>query len=278
MNRILLASLCAALFGMAVPATAATLPTATTAPSTARAAKPLPPPRETPAIKHILEAMSNASTWGHPDLFGEFAGMKRLFKGDYAGALKYFKYGARYADKFSQYSIGMMYLKGRGVQRDPAAGCAWLALAAERKYPKFVEAHDYLCAGLTSAQRAQSAAVLDKLLPVYGDKVAKRRMKVELEHDRTELTGSHVGYDFGVQTATALDPSGHARSGNRCDEPILYLGGVGIPSSCGKFNPALLNPSKYFAARDAQFTGTVTVGALQPDDAAAPASASSANP
>ncbi|HET9817587.1 MAG TPA: sel1 repeat family protein [Rhodanobacteraceae bacterium] len=267
MNRpILLASLCVSLLGIAVAASAA------------QTSKPVPPPRETPAIKRILKAMDNASTWGHPDLFGEFAGIKRLFKGDYAGAMKYFKYGARYADKLSQYSIGMMYINGRGVQRDPATGCAWLALAAQRKYPKFVEAHDYLCAGLTPAQRAQASAVLDKLLPVYGDKVAKRRMKVELEHDRTELTGSHVGHDFGVHTATALNPSGHARSGNRCDDPILYLGGVGVPSSCGKFSPALLDPGKYFAARNAQFTGTVTVGALQPDDTAAPASASSANP
>jgi hypothetical protein len=172
----------------------------------------------------------------------------------------------------------MMYINGRGVKRDLVTGCAWLALAAERKSPKFVEGHDYLCAGLTPAQRQQATAVLDELLPVYGDKVAKRRMKVELQHDRSQLTGSHVGFDFGVKTATSLDPSGHTRSGNGCDEPILFLGGVGVPSDCGKFNPALLNPEKYFAARDAQFTGTVTIGALQPEDKATPAPASSTNP
>ena len=64
----------------------------------ATAQQPVPPPVANPNIKRILQTMGESSTWGHPDLFGQFAGMQRLFEGDYEGALKYFKIGASYAD------------------------------------------------------------------------------------------------------------------------------------------------------------------------------------
>lgn len=302
MNRpILRTSLCAALLGVAAVAPAATPPDAAATPATGTTAaapatqtkNPVLPPPETPKIKRILKAMGKASTSGHPDLFGEFAGMQRLFEGDYAGALKYFKIGARYADKLSQYSIGMMYFNGRGVKQDPVTACAWLTLAAERKFKKFVKDRDFVCDALTPAQHDQATAVLDKLLPEYGDKVAKRRMRLALAQDRMALTGSHVGYDFGVLVmGVANNKYAKAfREGKTgCRGTALYLGGVAVPTGCSIYSPALLNPETYFAARDAQFNGTVTVGPLQNvkapasstnatqrDDKATPASASSAD-
>ena len=35
-------------------------------------------------------------------------------------------------------NIGLMYEDGRGVDKDPVTACAWLAMAAERKYPSFI--------------------------------------------------------------------------------------------------------------------------------------------
>lgn len=130
--------------------------------------------------ERVLTAMDNASTWGHPDLFGEFAGMRHFSEGDYKGAMKYFKIGARYADKLSQLSIGLMYENGNGVEKDPVTACAWLAMAAERKYPSFVQTRDRVCLGLTPAQHDRAVAVLQKLMPEYGDAVAKRRMTLAL--------------------------------------------------------------------------------------------------
>lgn len=115
--------------------------------------------------------------------------------------------------------------------------------------------------------------MLAKLLPEYGDKVAKPRMKVQLAKNRMEFTGSRVGFDFGVITAAGFTSSGQRSGYGGCDAPILYVGGVGVPSSCGRYNPVLPYPKAYFAARDAQF-GTVTVGALQ--NVNKPASAASA--
>lgn len=223
---------------------------------------PVPPPQPTPEIRRILKAMNHARTWDHPDLFGEFAGLRRLFDGEYEEALKYFRYAARYADKPSQMSIAMMYLNGRGVAKDPVAACAWMTLAAERGVPQqYVLARGRLCGPLSSAQHEQAMDLLDRLRPEYGDEAAKPRMKRALRSAKANMTGSHVGYDFHVEVyAPARVP--------HCNEPALFIGAVRVPmEGCGAYDPRLWNPEKYFAARDRQPFGTVTVGPLQPVDA-----------
>jgi hypothetical protein len=228
--------------------------------------------RDDPGIARIVTAMTDASTWGHPDLFGEFTGMKLYAAGHYEGALKYFRYGARYADKLSQLSIGLMYENGQGVQQDHVAACAWLALAAERKYPSFVATRDRVCETLTPAQHDQAVAVLDKLMPEYGDTVAKRRMTVELNLAKMEMTGSRLGFNSGVSQyvgSTVTGPGGAIGPAliSNCGGPTLYIGGVDIPKAgCGSnhfYSPTMWNPQKYFAARDAQWRGIVTVGAMR---------------
>ncbi|WEN14784.1 sel1 repeat family protein [Rhodanobacter sp. AS-Z3] len=223
----------------------------------ATAQQPVPPPAADANIKRLLQTMGESSTWGHPDLFGQFAGMQRLFEGDYEGALKYFKIGSRYADKLSQLSIGMMYLNGRGVSKDPAIACAWITLAAERGYPTYVTARNKICAALNPAQHDLAETTLKTLRPEYGDVVAKQRMKLALTTARNALTGSHLGHDSGVLTMASDS------SPVNCGGYTLYLGGVEVPRrGCGRYDPNLLQPKNYFSARDAQWFGTVTVGAL----------------
>lgn len=225
--------------------------------ATAPRAAPVPPPQTDPNIKRILSTMDRASTWGHPDLFGEFGGMRRLFEGKYKGALKFFKIGAYYGDKLSQLSVGMMYLHGRGVSKDPATACAWITLAAERGYPSYVNARDQICSLLSGAQRDQAMAVLDTLWPEYGDTIAKQRMKLQLRIARNALTGSHLGFDFGVRTVAL------GSSAVNCGGYTLDLGSVEVPpEGCGRYDPNLWNTKKYFAARDSQWFGIVTVGPL----------------
>lgn len=261
MNRpILLASLCAALLGVAAAAPAATVPTsAASATTTPTPKNPIPaPPKANSTIERTITAMNNASTWGHPDLFGEFAGMRLYSEGHYKSAIKYFKYGARYADKLSQLSIGLMYENGQGVEKDPITACAWLALAAQRKYPKFVETRDRVCEALTPAQHDKAVAVLNKLLPIYGDKVAKHRMAVALRLAKMQTTGSRLGFDSGI-TTVSTNPN--------CGGPTISNGGIEVPqagcSSTNFWSPWRWDPKKYFTARDAQWSGTVTVGSLQ---------------
>lgn len=290
MNRThLSASLCIALV-CAGHAACAAAPSGTVAvPQTATAtATPVPPtknpipppPKASPDVEKIITAMNNASTWGHPDLFGEFAGARLYSEGRYEAAIKYFEYGARYADKLSQLSIGLMYDNGRGIAKDPARACAWLALAAERKYPSFIATRDRVCEALTPSQHDEAVAVLDKLLPEYGDAVAKKRMAHALEMAKTEGTGSRLGFDSGITTTGVKQNCGGPTVG---DAPIAGCGNTNF------WSPWRWDPGKYFAARDAHWRGKVTVGSMEdvhkaasgtgvqtPADEAQPVSASSA--
>ncbi|HWG67002.1 MAG TPA: sel1 repeat family protein [Rhodanobacteraceae bacterium] len=235
-------------------------------------------------IERIILAMNSASTWGHPDLFGEFAGMRFYSEGHYKTAIRYFEYGARFADKLSQLSVGLMYDNGRGVEKDPVKACAWLALASERKYPSFIATRDRVCKALTPVQQDEATAVLDKLLPVYGDKVAKHRMALALNLAKMDMTGSRLGFNSGVSMYVGpWPPSGPGsfageeegpRLASFCAAPTLYIGGMPVPKAgCGSihfYSPLLWNPKQYFAARDARWRGTVTVGSLQDVDKPAP--------
>lgn len=221
-----------AIFCTGQPARAETSPPATATRESLQQAPALT--RTDPKIRRILEVMGHSSTWGHPDLFGQFAGMRRLFEGDYKSAMHYFRIGARYADKLSQISIGMMYLNGQRVSRDPDTACVWITLAAERGYPSYVATRDRVCASLSPAQHNRAMAALDRLRPEYGDAVAKKRMKFELTSARRSLTGSHLGYDGGVIT---LPPPGVTVD---CNGYVLNLGGVEVPlRGCGRYDPKL---------------------------------------
>lgn len=225
----------------------------TAAPAAAR-----PPQDSMP--QDVLDAMSHSSTWGHPDLFGEFTGMQSYARGNYERAMKYFLIGARYADKLSQLSIGLMYLNGQGVRQDPVVAFAWIAIAAERKYPKFLATRDRVWSQLDAEQRAQAKAWVAKLYPEYGDATAKRRMTLTLRWNRSKQTGSYLG--FGGNSVASVTPGG----------PMPACGATTIDGAavtgCGNIYAAWRwDPKQYFAARDAEWKGTVTVGALKTVDA-----------
>lgn len=209
-------------------------------------------------IQKMLSVIKDASTWGHPDEFGQYSGIQRFAKGDFDKAMEYFKMGAYYADKFSQLSIGLMYLNGNGVARDPVAAYAWFKLAAERGYPDFVATRDRVAAELTPEQRAAADKVSAELEPKYGDAVAKPRMAKQLRLARTQLTGSHTGYDSGAYSIK-LRNNCNTGSGDTA-------GGRIVKSGCGGTamnSPERWDPDKYFALRDAQYKGTVEVGEIQ---------------
>lgn len=261
MNRSCkLSLLAAALLALTAGAAASPAPTtdAASGSSTHSPAVPTKPvvqrPKADATIDRLITAMNNSSTWGHPDLFGEFAGMRLYYEGHYKAAIKYFKYGARYADKLSQLSIGLMYENGRGVAKDPVTACAWIALAAERKFPTFIATRNRVCEALTPAQHDQAVAVLDKLMPIYGDKVAKKRMVRALAQARTEMTGSRTGFNYGIETV------GTSKS---CGGPVIQGTTMAGCGSMDFWSPWRWDPKKYFAARDAHWRGVVTVGSLE---------------
>lgn len=156
----------------------------------------------------------------------------------------------------------MMYLHGRGVDRDPAMACAWLTLGAGRGNARYVLMRSRVCDSLDPVQQRRAARALDTLRPVYGDKIAKRRMKAELLHARSSLTGSRVGFEFNVQHYM---PGGSNINPNCSMGPALYVGGVAVPrDGCGNhYEPKLWNVDSYFAARDLPTQPRVNVGPVK---------------
>ncbi|MCP1372782.1 sel1 repeat family protein [Dyella lutea] len=233
----------------------------------AQAASQPPKPPEDPQVRALLDGMAEASTWGHPDQFGQYQGMVAYSHGRYAAAMRLFTIGAYYADKVSQLSIGLMYLNGQGVARDPVKAWAWTALAAERGYPRFEATRDGIWKNLSSDQRKQALAMRDELARTYADVHAKPRMIGELRYYRTQLTGSRLGDDPGVHTV-AVGPS--QTEGVNCMRAArVGLRGAGC-GSADMASPEQWDPKLYFKVRDAQYEGTVTVGEAQRDTSSKP--------
>ncbi|ANB17575.1 sel1 repeat family protein [Dokdonella koreensis] len=211
---------------------------------------------------------------GYSDLTGFAHGMSAYAKRRYDDAMKFFLLGARFADKPSQLSIGLMYLNGEGVARDAATAYAWMDLAAERDYPDFVTTRDRVAAQLTAEERARADGIRATLAAEYGDAVAKRRVAGELGSVRLNTTGSRTGYDdLSVRSASSTASNG---GGNCMGIGGIVIGNIVIgESGCGQavrglddVNPT--DPKAYFALRDAQWKGTATVGPLQAVDESAP--------
>jgi uncharacterized protein len=225
-------------------------------------------------LQRTLKSMAANSTEGHPDLHGQFGGILRYEKGDYAGAMKYFLLGARYADKVSQLSIGLMYLNGQGVEKDPVTAYAWIALSAERNYPKFVETRDSVWAQLDPQQRDKATQLLTQLMAEYGDAVAKPRMVAQLQQGKLHMTGSPAGVEGTLAQSTFaqfsanLQGSGVGAAGLDAGDPLpdCGLGAVegGVITGCGDFwAESRWNSNTYFKAQDSFWNGTVNVGPLQ---------------
>lgn len=223
------------------------------------------------ASQKVLAAMDRTSTWGHPDQYGEFVGMRAYASGNYAKAMKYFEIGARHADKLSQLSIGLMYLHGEGVAKNPVTAYAWLALAAERKFPRYVATRDAVWNQLDASQRQQGSVLLDQLSGEYGDAVAKPRMERALREARTGMTGSLVGY--GAPEVSSLTLAQFAAANPSLGDftgPLPSCGAESIDGApitgCGNIYVAWRwDPKQYFRIRDAAWSGTVTVGELEQD-------------
>jgi hypothetical protein len=194
--------------------------------------------------------MENSFTLGHPDIRYEYAGMVAYAQGDYKRAMKYFLKGALYADKPSQLSIGLMYLNGKGVQKDPVEAYAWVALSAERKYPKFEETRVNIWQQLTLDQREHALGLEQSLYQQYGDQSAKPR-QIQAMHDSWMEIFKYEGPGF-IDGSNMYISQGNAK----CESDNVRV--------CSDiYAKWFWLPKEYFSIRDAAWTGNVTIGPLR---------------
>lgn len=134
---------------------------------------------------------------------------------DYEAAAGYFRLAARWADKMAQFNLGLLYVNGQGVARDPLRGWAWIKLSAERGYPKNVGIAADIWEQFRDEHREVARRILEEeLKPEFGDEVAIPRTANEMKRMRARKTsgGSRVGVNRVVYVT---DRNGNFESGNQ---------------------------------------------------------------
>jgi len=114
-------------------------------------------------------------------------------KKDYEFAIQMYQVSASWAYKPAEYNIAVMYARGQGVPVDLPRAMAWMALAAERGEPRYVDARETVYASLSKEQFEQANVIWRELKRTYGDDVALRRARARWAEVRANITGSHVG-------------------------------------------------------------------------------------
>ncbi len=176
-------------------------------------------------------------------------GSESAADGDWDDALRLFTQAARYADKYSQHRISLMYWHGAGVARDPALAYAWADLAAERMYPSFVVLREKIWLALSAAEREKALREGEALYAQYGDKVAKPRLAAAILRQNTQVTGTRTGQINGQLSVHA---PGSANV-NQFDGTSYRLTSM--------YADWRVNPEHYWAVEDAIWKdGAVDVG------------------
>lgn len=125
--------------------------------------------------------------------------------GRFEKARERFEMSARWADKLSQFNLGVMYYHGQGVPVDRARAWAWFKLSAERRYPTFMRMAGQVEAELGPDEFARAQAIYAELAAKFGDAVtiprAERRMRRELR----SAAGSRTGF---IGAVTVIDGRG----------------------------------------------------------------------
>ena len=176
-----------------------------------------------PPARAAQEAYTDSSI--HYDQVFRWRAMEAFNSGDVASAIRNFERAARYADKPSQFALGVIHMNGDGVPRDRALAFARLDVAAERGYDEIVEQRDILWDQLTDGERAAGQFLAKRLLGKYGDAKAKPRHRnktlAALQHS---LGKSKSVRDDVIVTDLANCSEGLVdfRRGNACHERDFY--------------------------------------------------------
>lgn len=130
----------------------------------------------------------------HPNERYRLYGQKAAATGNWGDAARDFRLAARYADKYSQHRLSLMYWHGVGVGEDRVEAYIWADLAAERGYPQFLAIREKMWTELTPAQQAAVAERGPARYNEFGDPAAKKRFSAALGHGRMNVTGSRTGF------------------------------------------------------------------------------------
>lgn len=199
----------------------------------------------------------------HPGEQSQGMGFQALKQNRPEDARRQFLFGARYADKLSQFMLGQMYWEGIGGALDRPVAYAWMDLAAERGNPAALARREVMWGELSASERARVAVVGKPLQARYADAAAQPRLEAVMRRNRKNVTGSMLGWVGKVSECVAEESKGMKRGFDNVPCPPTVNGEVYYANS-------LWEPRQYWARQDAVMArelGTqVDVGPLQQTD------------
>lgn len=194
---------------------------------------------------------------GHPNERYRLMGAKSAAGGHWPHAWESFRRAARFADKYSQHRISMLYWHGCGVDRDPSAAYAWADLAAERLYPDFVVLRERIWNALDETQRARAIEIGREVYAEYGDAVAKPRFAVALGQAKRNTTGSRTGFQ------NRLSVSGKPIGGDPRELALPLTSGTPVTKLGDLYRAKRWTAETYWAREDARWRmSNVTIGPI----------------
>lgn len=188
------------------------------------------------ALRHF-DALDVASS-NHPNEQFRLFGQKAAATGHWGDAAKLFRIAARYADKYSQHRLSLLYWYGQGVEKDRVEAYLWADIAAERGYPQFLAIREKMWAGLTPAEQAEVPKRGPALYAEFGDPAAKPRFEVALLRGKQQMTGSRTGFNGGVGVS----------SGDQLRGTLASVADTMIMAKV--VDPAYNDPKKYWERED----------------------------
>lgn len=186
---------------------------------------------------------------GHPDLKWRVEAIRAMEKGRKREAFELFKRAASYADKPSQAMVAEMYWTGTGALRNRPLAYAWMDLAAERGYTKYLARREYIWSQLSEQERQEALDVGRSVYAEYADDVAKPRHATEMRRYRNSITGSRIGAVGSLGVVTEQTQSlGVGPGSSRVFSPMSVAPGA-VPGEV-VFNRRYWSPDSYWAWQD----------------------------
>lgn len=188
----------------------------------------------------------------HPNELHRLYGAEAAGKGQWHDAAIHFRRAARYADKYSQHRLSLIYWHGLGQPADHALAYAWADLAAERGYPQFLALREKMWLELDPDQRERALREGRALYAEFGDAAAKPRFERAVARARGQITGSRAGASTDrVQVSASLTGGSIFDGSDSVDLTPMYA-------------DWRLDSRRYWAVEDAVWqNGSVEVGLPQ---------------
>jgi hypothetical protein len=187
----------------------------------------------------------------HPNELYRIYANKAAASGNWGDAARNFRIASRFADKYSQHRLSMLYWHGVGVGTDRVEAYIWADLAAERGYPQFLAIREKMWNELTPQQQAEVPQRGRRIVEEYADVVAKPRVERAIAQGKRQMTGSRTGFDAGL-IISSIGP------GNQL---FGSVGGVNLKSM---YDASRTDPKKYWAFEDMVWkNGMVKVGEIE---------------